>query len=142
MASLEIDPDKVCFVIARFRELEEEALIEDPDAEEEEDPDLDHEEAFDELEDGEESLDPLKEELEGFIDSLPEDEQIELIAIAWVGRGDFDKEEWEDVLEAAADRHNSRTPAYLLGMPRLADFLEEGLVAFGLSCADFDENRI
>ncbi len=142
MASLDIDPDKVCFVIARFRELEEEDLIEDPDAEEQDEPDLDHGEAFESLEDGEEGVDPLREELEGFIDSLPEDEQIEMIALAWLGRGDFDKEEWADVLEAAAERHNERTPAYLLGMPRLSDFLEEGLVAFGLSCADFDENRI
>lgn len=142
MASLDIDPDKVCFVVARFRELEEEALIEDPDAAENEEPDLDHDEAFDELDDGEEELDPLREELEGFIESLPEDEQIELVALAWLGRGDYDIEEWDDVLEAAADHHNERTADYLLGMPRLADFLEEGLVAFGLSCADFDENRI
>ncbi|MEX0760399.1 MAG: DUF3775 domain-containing protein [Tistlia sp.] len=142
MASLDIDPDKVCFVVARFRELEEEDLIEDPDATEEEDPDIDHEEAFDGLEGGEEELDPLREELEGFIEALPEDEQIVIVALAWLGRGDYDIEEWDDALEAAADQHNERTAGYLLGMPRLADFLEEGLVAFGLSCVDFDENRI
>lgn len=142
MASLDIDPDKVCFVVARFRDLEEEDLIEDPDAEDKEEPDLDHEEAFESLEDGEEEADPLREELEGFIVALPEDEQIELVALAWLGRGDYDIEEWDDALEAAADQHNERTSGYLLGMPRLADFLEEGLVAFGLSCTDFDENRI
>lgn len=142
MASLDIDPDKVCFVIARFRELEEEELIQDPDADDQEDPNLDHDEAFDELDGGEEEIDPLREELVGFVEALGEDERIELVALVWIGRGDYDIEEWDDALEAAADQHNERVADYLLGMPRLADFLEEGLVAFGHSCADFDENRI
>lgn len=138
----EIDPDKVCYIIARFHEFEEEELIEDPERSDEDDEfDLDHEEAFDEL-DGHNDNDPLGEELAGYISSLPEDEQIELIALTWIGRGDYGPEEWSDVIEAAADRFNLRTAHYLLGMPQLADYLEEGLAAFSLSCGDYEENRI
>lgn len=138
---LEMDPDKVCFVVVRARELEEEDLIEaTTDDDENEDFDLDHEEAFEELDEHEEAEDPLREELVAFIQALPEDEQIELVALAWLGRGDYDKEEWEDALEAAEERHNERTADYLLGMPLLADYLEEGLSIFDLSCADFEEH--
>lgn len=140
---LQMNSDKVCFVILRARELLEEDLIEDPEREEEEDFDLDHEEAFDQIEEhDEEESNPLREELEGFIDGLTQEEKVELVALTWLGRGDYDKTEWEDALEAAADRSNDRTADYLLGMPMLADYLEEGLDAFDLSCADFDEARM
>ena len=85
----------------------------------------------------------LSKKAGGFIQGLTEEEQIELVALTWVGRGDFGKQEWEEALEeAAADRHNDRTAQYLLGIPMLADYLEEGLDAFGLSCAGFDEARL
>jgi len=140
---LQMHPDKVCFVILRARELLEEDLIEDPEREDDEDFDLEHEEAFDQLEEHEEEEpNPLREELMGFIDGLAEEEKVELVALAWLGRGDYDKTEWDDALEAAADRSNDRTADYLLGLPMLADYLEEGLDAFDLSCADFDEARM
>lgn len=141
---LQMNPDKVCFIILRYREIQEEDLIEDPEQDAvEKDFDLDHEEAFDQLETHEtEEADPLREELEGFIEGLSEEEQTELVALTWLGRGDYDKNEWEDALEAAADRRNDRTADYLLGMPMLADYLEEGLDSFDLSCSEFDEARM
>lgn len=140
---LQMNPDKVCFIILRARELQEEDLIENPEHDDKEDFDLAHEEAFDEL-DGHDpqEANPLHDEMEGFIDAMSEDEQVELVALAWLGRGDYDKTEWDDALEAAADRRNQRTAEYLLGMPMVADYLEEGLDTFGLSCADFDEARM
>lgn len=140
---LQMNPDKVCLIVLRARELQEEDLIENPEQDDEEDFDLAHEEAFDELEGHDpQETNPLHEELEGFIDAMSEDEQVELVALAWLGRGDYDKTEWGDALEAAADRRNQRTAEYLLGMPMVADYLEEGLDTFGLSCADFDEARM
>ncbi|HLW28211.1 MAG TPA: DUF3775 domain-containing protein [Kiloniellales bacterium] len=141
---LHINPDKVCFIILRVRELQQEDLIEDPEDEEDVDAfDLDHQEAFDEL-DGHEALEanPLQEELEGFIEGLSEEEKVELVALTWVGRGDFTHQEWDEATEAAADRQNERTVDYLLGIPNLADYLAEALDAFGYSCADFDEGRM
>jgi len=141
---LQMNPDKVCFIILRTRELQEEDLIEDPDSRNDEEIfDLDHGEAFDELEGYEASeSNPLQDELEGFIEGLTDEEKVELVALTWVGRGDFTHREWEDALEAAADRQNERTVDYLLGIPTLGDYLEEGLDAFGLSCADFDDARM
>ena len=46
-------------------------------------------------------------------------------------------------LRAEADRaHNRRTPAYLLGIPLLSDYLEEALSLFGCSCEDYEMNRL
>ncbi|MEQ9350842.1 MAG: DUF3775 domain-containing protein, partial [Alphaproteobacteria bacterium] len=51
-------------------------------------------------------------------------------------RGDFERSEWAEALTLARDRHNDHTATYLLGMPLLADYLEEGLAAFGRACSD------
>ena len=71
------------------------------------------------------------EELRELINDLNVDEAAELVALAWVGRGDYDASEWADALAAARERTNRRTAKYLLGMPLLADWLEEGLEAIG-----------
>lgn len=72
-----------------------------------------------------------EEELRELINDLNVDETAELIALAWVGRGDYDASEWNDAVVAARERTNRRTAKYLLGMPQLADWLEEGLEAIG-----------
>ncbi len=82
------------------------------------------------------SEDPTYVELEDFIDSLNEEEQINLVALAWIGRGTFAPEEWDDALTEARDAHNDHTGKYLLGMPLLGTFLEDGLEALGYSDED------
>ena len=72
------------------------------------------------------------EELRELIEDLNQDEAAELIALVWIGRGDYDASEWEDALTEARARGNDRTAAYLLGMPMLGDWLEEGLEAIGV----------
>jgi hypothetical protein len=69
-----------------------------------------------------------------FISSLSEDEQIDLVALAWLGRDDNTIEDWPALREEAGRAHANRagqTANYLLGMPLLADYLEEGLSLFG-----------
>lgn len=70
-------------------------------------------------------------ELRALIDDLNVDEAAELVALAWVGRGDFTGMEWSEALSEARQRANRRTANYLLGMPMLGDWLEEGLEAIG-----------
>lgn len=72
-----------------------------------------------------------EEELRELIDDLNIDEAAELVAMAWVGRGDYDAAEWTDAVNEARQRGNKRTSSYLLGMPMLANYLEEGLEAIG-----------
>ncbi|MBX3570585.1 MAG: DUF3775 domain-containing protein [Rhizobiaceae bacterium] len=72
-----------------------------------------------------------REELRELFNDLNVDEVAELIAIAWIGRGDFDAREWSEAVAAARERGTRRTTSYLLGLPLLADWLEEGLEAIG-----------
>lgn len=75
--------------------------------------------------------DPLFGELRELINDLNEDEQVELVALTWIGRGTYGADEWDQAIEEASRAHNERTAEYLLGMPLLADYLAEGLAAFG-----------
>ena len=86
--------------------------------------------------------DPVVEEITALVDSLSVDEQVDLVALAWLGRGDYTADDWEAVREEAAGAHNNKTASYLLGMPLLADFLEEGLSLLGYSCEDFEMGHL
>ncbi|MBN9073676.1 MAG: DUF3775 domain-containing protein [Rhizobiales bacterium] len=79
----------------------------------------------------EEEQDLTAEELRELISDLNVDEAAELIALAWIGRGDYDGSEWAEALAEARQRGNRKTAAYLMGMPMLGDYLEEGLEAIG-----------
>jgi hypothetical protein len=79
----------------------------------------------------EESENLLEEELRELIDDLNVDEAAELVALAWIGRGDYEGSEWTEAVAAARERGNRRTSKYLLGMPMLGDWLEEGLESIG-----------
>lgn len=78
------------------------------------------------------------EELKEYIRNLHEDEQIELVALTWVGRGTYTAEDWDEAVEIARDEHSKNAARYLLSQPLLADELEEGLNEFDLSCEDVD----
>ncbi|MGY3617081.1 DUF3775 domain-containing protein [Bradyrhizobium sp. USDA 10063] len=82
--------------------------------------------------------DPVRSELTAIIRGLNEDEQIDLVALAWLGRGDGDLDEWDDLRAEAARAHNRRTAEYLLGMPLLGDYLEEALSQLGHSVEEFE----
>ena len=72
-----------------------------------------------------------EQELRQLIHELNVDEAAELIALMWIGRGDYDASEFADAVAEARRRGNRRTAKYLLGMPMLGDWLEEGLEAIG-----------
>ena len=61
------------------------------------------------------------------VEDLEPDQQAELVALMWIGRGDMEPEEWEEAKELAAERHEGATAAYLLSHPHVADYIEEGL---------------
>lgn len=83
--------------------------------------------------------DVTEDALRAFINDLNEDEQAALIALAWVGRGDYDASEWDEAVRLARERSEGRdTAEYLLNMDLLGDLLAEGVAAFGLSLEDVD----
>ncbi len=82
--------------------------------------------------------DPVAQEIRGFIAAMTEDEQVDLVALTWLGRGDGTIEDWSDLRGEALRAHNRRTASYLLGIPLLGDYLEEGLSQFGRNCDEED----
>jgi hypothetical protein len=88
----------------------------------------------------EETPDDLTEgSLRAFIAELNEDEQASLIALAWIGRGDYGPEEWDEARALAAERNEGRdTAEYLLQMDNLGDLLAEGVAAFGFSIEEVE----
>ncbi len=61
------------------------------------------------------------------IEDLEPDQQAELVALMWIGRGDMEPEEWDAATELAIERHEGATAAYLLSHPHVSDYIEEGL---------------
>jgi hypothetical protein len=133
---LQISPEKVCFVIIKAREFDAKDLVTEPDPGS--NPTDDKMIAV--LENHKD--DPVVQELTSCIAAMSEDEQIDLVALAWLGRGDYTADDWESVREEAARAHNERTARYLLGMPLLSDYLEEALGLLGYSCEPFEINRL
>jgi hypothetical protein len=130
---LDMDKDKVCFVVVKAREFDAQVPMteEETDTVAPDDDDFHDEPMFN-------TDNSNVQELKAWIDGLNWDEQCQMVALVWLGRGDFGKEDWDEALKTAGDRHTEHTAEYLLGMPLLADYLEEGLAQFDLSCEDFD----
>jgi hypothetical protein len=130
----DINTDKVCYIIVKARELECEDEGMEADAS---NPADDH---FMSVM-TEESFSAVRAELKAYVDALDEDEQCELVALAWLGRGDFSAPEWRSAVAQARERRKGSTSEYLLGTPQLASLLEDGLAAFGESCEGFAADR-
>ena len=133
---LDISPEKVCYIIIKAREFDVKVDPVEPEFR----ANATDDDARDVLEDY--ADDPTLAELRAAIDGLNEDETIDLIALAWLGRGDFAKGEWEEALALARERHQLHSAAYLVGMPALGDYLEEGLAMLGFSCEDYEGDRL
>jgi len=79
-------------------------------------------------------------ELQGFIGALNEDEKAHLVAIAWVGRGAFEPEDYPSAVATALSEATTPTADYLMGMPHLAGNLEAGLEALGYDVTEAEED--
>lgn len=134
--TLSISPEKVCFIIIKAREFgaKDELTEPDPGSNPSDDKDISVLEEHDD--------DPVVEELTSLINSLSEDEQVDLVALMWLGRDDYEAGDWQAARDEAARAHNNRTAEYLIGTPLAGDFLEEGLSKLGYSCEEFEINRL
>lgn len=127
---LNINPDIVCEIILRAREFhsKEGVVIPEPPLSPADDWGLqalaDHKD------------DPTYLEVKTAIDQLEPDQQVTLVALMWLGRDDFSIAEWKEALKLAKERNSRdrRTAEYLLSIPFVADFLQEGLALHGYSC--------
>jgi len=120
---LEINPEKVRQVITEARMFDAKEEMSDPDS----GSNATDDKMADILE--ESGDDATLQELMEYIRSLDEDEQISLVALAWIGRGTYDASDLDLAMDEARRAHNRRTAEYLIGLPMLGDYLEEGLNA-------------
>jgi len=131
---LTVSSEMVFFIIVKAREFDEQIAPSDPDSGS--NPTDDRE--IDVLE--EEADNPIVQELRAAFERLNIDEQLDLLALTWLGRGEFGtfaeaRKEAEGLDEVHAGR-------YLIGTPLLGDYLEEGLSQLGISLEDFEVNRL
>ena len=131
---LTISPERAFFIIVKAREFDEQVPPTDPDSGSNPTDDR----AVDVLE--EEAEDPVLEELEGALAALNIDEQLDLLALTWLGRGDFPS--FAQARQEASDLRDKHIASYLIGTPQLGDFLEEGLAQLGYSLEEFERNRL
>lgn len=133
---LTISPDKVCYIIVKAREFDvkEAPSFLDTGGNPSDDKDLEILEDY--------ADDPTYEELLGAITILNRDELLDLMALTWIGRGDFGREQWNEARANAGGIPASRLAGYLVGTPLLGDYLEEGLSAFDLSCEDVEKEHL
>jgi hypothetical protein len=137
--SLSISTEKVCWIILKAREFDvkDAATVSDPGSNATDDG------MIGVLEDRKD--DPVEQELRSFIVTLSDDEKIDLVTLAWLGRDDNTVEDWP-ALRAEAARahanHGGHTADYLLGEPLVSDFLEEALSMLGRSCEDVETGRL
>jgi hypothetical protein len=126
--NLSISPEKVFFIVAKARQSDSNTTGLDSRSDSSDDASEDHSKGTD------------RSELSGFVRGLNVDEQIDLVALMWLGRGDGDLDSWHDLRDEASRAHNARTASYLIGTPMFADYLEEALSQFGKSFEDFEEH--
>lgn len=134
--TLTVSSESVCFIIVKAREFDAQDVVTDPDS----GSNASDDKMASVLEAHSDDL--TQKELVAFINALSDEEQTDLVALLWLGRGDGTVEDWDDLRDEAQRQHNERTAAYLLGEPLLSDHLEEGLSQFGLSCEDFEIDRL
>jgi hypothetical protein len=134
MPNLSIPLEQLAFIIEKAREFDVEvpAVIPD-DASNPTDDEAGDTRVLEDRPDN-----PAGEELKEAIDVLNDDQRDEIVALMWVGRGDYTGEDWQDALHAARERRNGREASYLMGTPLLGDYLEEGAISLGYNAEDLE----
>jgi hypothetical protein len=131
---LTISPEQAFYIFVKAREFDEQIESTNPDSGS--NPADDSE--VDVLE--EEADDPVQQELEEALEALNVYEQLDLIALTWLGRGEY--QSFAEAREEASDMRDKHISEYLIGTPKLDDYLEEGLAQLGLSLEDFERDRL
>ena len=132
---LTIPLDKLAYIVEKAREFDAEVPA-DPDADDGSNP----------IDDGDQAIlfdtpdNPTEAELRDALDGLNQPEREEVLALLWLGRGDYDAASWHEALRDARDTADEAETGYLVGTPLLADYIEAGLDALGLSLESFERD--
>jgi len=127
---LSVHPDTICFIIAKAREFQAKEQVVIPETPSSPSDDW----ALQVLADHIDDLSLL--EVKTAVQDLTAEQQAELVALMWLGRGDYDIEDWYTAIEDARHAQSDNTAQYLLAHPYVSDYLEEGLIQHGYSCEE------
>lgn len=134
--NLSIDPANVFYILMRARVVHAKTPAVNPD------------EGSNASDDGERPVledqpgDLSEQELTAALANLNEDDQLDLVALMWVGRGDYAVTEWHEARREAAAIRDRHIPRYLMETPLLSDYLEEAMDALGYSLEDEERERL
>ncbi len=135
---LQVNPETVCYLILKAHQQDMKLAPEESGSGTGADAHAMDEETLDHLEEEAETENPTYEEMKSFIEDMNEDEQVDVVALMWLGRDSASAEDWAQIRKDAADAHNEHSAEYLLGTPLLADYLSEGLASLGYDCESFE----
>ena len=127
---LELNPETVCFLISKAKEFHAKEDVVIPD------------EPFSPSEDWARQVladhegDLTFQEFKASVDDLEPDQQVAVVALMWLGRGDYDEDQWDTACADAKSDWTPRTAEYLMATPLVADYLDEGLALLGYSCEE------
>lgn len=126
--TLQANPDDVCQLAQLARDFHaQDAVIVDQEPES-----LTDDLVFDAME--RHGEDPIVAEFRNIIADLDRGQQVQVVALMWIGRGDYDLSEWDRAKMDADEQKTDYTADYLLAHPLLADYLDEGLEVLGYHC--------
>ena len=123
---LVIPLETLAFIIVKAREFDAEVPIEPDAATGSDPPDDDERQVLLDTPDN-----PTEQELRDAIDGLGDLERQELLALMWLGRGDYDAGSWPEALREAGESRIASVTDYLVGTPVFGDYLEEGALPWG-----------
>jgi hypothetical protein len=129
---LKVRLETLCYVIAKARECQVKEQVVIPETQ----PGSGDDWAMQVLAD---HIDDMSlQEIKAAVEDLAPEQQAELVALMWLGRGDYGLDEWEEASNEALAQFldHGNTVTYLLSHPMVSDHLEEGLIAHGYSCED------
>ncbi len=129
--ALAITPEDAFSILLKAREFDVKVAETDPDSGSNPSDDV----SIDALEFG--PTDDTQRELFSAIRDLNDDELLDLLALIFVGRGDFTLKEWHAARQAAADIGRAKTPRYVTDIPLVSNYLEDGLSQFNLTLQDY-----
>lgn len=127
---LSINPETVCFLINKAHEFHAKEGVVIPEIPNSPSDDWGRQVLADHIDDF------SYQEMVYAINDLEPDQACELLALMWLGRGDYELDEWEVAIGDARDSWDEQTITNMIAIPLVADYLNEGLALLDYRCEE------
>lgn len=120
---LNLDTEMICDILDKARQFQAKEEVSFPEVT----PEMDSLYVLADYED-----DPVYQDAIEVINNLRSDQQATLVALMYLGRGYYTKEEWRDAFNSAKEDVTDHTGQYLLSRPSMPEDIERGLDRLGI----------